>query len=110
MLNVVVITCLFMVLDVVTGFSQACKTKTVSSTVMRDGLYHKLGFIGVIILGVLCEYAEYYVNLGFSLPLVIPICSFICWTEIVSIRENLKILAPELSADAFTEFFKKNEK
>ena len=110
MVSVVVVTCLFMVLDVVTGFSQACKTKTVSSTVMRDGLYHKLGFIGAIILGVLCEYAEFYIDLGFSLPLVIPICCFICWTEIVSIKETLKILAPELSSDGFTGLFKKNEK
>lgn len=98
-----------MLLDVVFGFVQAVKNGNVDSTKMRDGLFHKLGFIGAIVLAYLCEYALVYIDLGFTAPIAVPVCSFIILTEIVSVLENLVKLAPELGNASFMKIFGKDE-
>lgn len=94
-----------MVLDVLFGFVQAVKNGSVDSTKMRDGLFHKLGFIGAIVVAYLCEYALLYIDLGFSAPIVVPVCSFIILTELVSVLENLVKLTPELGDAKFMKIF-----
>ena len=95
----------FIVLDVLTGFTQAVVNKTVDSSVMRLGLWHKSAYVMAIILALLCEYATIYMELGFTLPITLPICAFICMTEIVSIIENLGKTNPELLNNNFLNFF-----
>ena len=104
--QILAVTAAFVALDVVFGFAQAAKNNAISSTKMRDGLFHKLGFLGAVVLACLCEYAEGIVDLGFSVPLAVPVCAFIILTEVVSILENLGKLAPELAADTFLKYFK----
>lgn len=98
----------FMCIDVVTGFTQACMNKTLDSTVMRTGLFHKLGFVLSIVLAYLCEYSINYIDLGFTMPLAIPVCAFICATELVSILENLCKITPELCGSSFSKIFNIN--
>lgn len=97
-----------MALDILFGFAQALKNNCVDSSKMRDGLFHKLGFIGAIVLAYLCEYALVYIDLGFTAPLVVPVCSFIILTEVVSVLENLVLLAPELGNAKFMKIFGKD--
>lgn len=103
--HIPIITLCFIACDVITGFIQALKNKCVDSSVMRDGLFHKVGFICAIALGFLCEYAVAWLDIGFSAPIVVPVCIFICVTEIVSILENIKKLTPDLGAAKFLEIF-----
>lgn len=95
----------FIVLDVVTGFTQAVVNKTVDSSVMRLGLWHKSAYVLAIILALLCEYSTAYLDLGFTLPITLPICAFIAMTETVSIIENLGKINPELISNGFLDIF-----
>ena len=95
----------FVMMDLVTGVMQAVANKTLDSTKMRAGLWHKCGFIMVIILAALVEWSMQFVDLGFTLPLLIPVCVFIILTEIVSIFENVCKLSPELANSKLAQLF-----
>lgn len=104
--HITAFTLVFIALDLVTGFVQAVANKTVDSSKMRDGLWHKCGFILTILLAALIEWAMQYVDLGFTLPLFVPVCVFIMLTEIVSIFENICALSPELAGTKLAQLFK----
>lgn len=95
----------FIVLDLATGIMQAVANKTLDSTKMRAGLWHKCGFIMVIILAALVEWSMQFIDLGFTLPLFVPVCVFIVLTEIVSIFENVCQLSPELANSRLAQLF-----
>lgn len=91
-----ILACALMGLDVVVGFAGAVKLKIVKSRKLRDGLWHKAGFVGLIALAYVIQYAAQFVDLGFEVPTVIAVCAFVILTEIVSVFENLCILNPTL--------------
>lgn len=103
----VAIAAVMMVLDIITGFAGAAKSKAVESGKMREGLWHKAGFFGLIALAFSYEVAALCINfeasslnLGVSvpeLPAVAASCLFIVATEIVSICENLCVLNPDIA-------------
>lgn len=103
--NIVAIVAAFIVMDLVTGIMQAIANKTLDSTKMRSGGWHKCGFIMVIILAALVEWAMQFIDLGFTLPLFVPACVFIILTEIVSIFENVCRLSPELENSKLAQLF-----
>ena len=86
----------FMLFDIVTGLFQAIANKTYASSKMRVGLWHKISFILIIALAVGLEFAQGFIDLGFTVPLVVPVCAYICMNEIGSIIENLALLNPKL--------------
>ena len=99
------IVCAFVVMDLVTGVMQAVANKTLDSTKMRAGLWHKCGFIMTVILAALVEWSMRFIDLGFTLPLFVPVCVFIVLTEIVSIFENVCKLSPELTNSKLAQLF-----
>lgn len=103
--NIVAIVAAFIVMDLVTGIMQAIANKTLDSTKMRAGGWHKCGFIMVVILAALVEWAMQFIDLGFTLPLFVPACVFIILTEIVSIFENVCRLSPELANSKLAQLF-----
>lgn len=103
--HIAAIVAAFVVMDLVTGVMQAVANKTLDSTKMRAGLWHKCGFIMTIILAALVEWSMQFVDLGFTLPLFIPVCVFISLTEIVSIFENVCKLSPELANSKLAQLF-----
>ncbi len=88
----------FIVLDFMTGLIKACKTSSFKSSIMREGLFHKMGEVLCVALGVLIQYAEGYLNLGISLPVASAVCTYIVLMEIGSASENICAINPELSA------------
>lgn len=103
--HIAAIVAAFVVMDLVTGLMQAVANKTLDSTKMRAGLWHKCGFIMVIILAALVEWTMQFVDLGFTLPLLVPVCVFIILTEIISIFENVCQLSPELANSKLAQLF-----
>lgn len=107
----IVISCIAIALDVLSGFVKACKQHDVDSTKMKQGLYHKSAFLLIIAFGVLlqiaCAYglAE-YAGIDASIPFVEFICGYIVFTEAVSILENCAEINPELDASKFMTIFK----
>jgi toxin secretion/phage lysis holin len=86
----------FMVFDIITGLLQAIENKTYKSSKMRVGLWHKISFVLIIALAFGLEFAQGFIDLGFTIPLVIPVCAYICMNEIGSIIENIALLNPKL--------------
>lgn len=107
---IVIATLLFIVFDFVSGFVQAVANKNVQSEKLRQGLFHKCGFVFAIVFGVLCEWAMSFVDLGFEVPIALTICVYIILTEIMSVLENLGKLSPELASSGFMSIFKRDDK
>lgn len=103
--HIAAIVAAFVVMDLASGVMQAVANKTLDSSKMRAGLWHKCGFIMVIILAALVEWAMQFVDLGLTLPLFVPVCVFIILTEIVSIFENVCKLSPELANSKLAQLF-----
>jgi toxin secretion/phage lysis holin len=99
------ITAAFIVLDIISGAIKAIKSKTWSSTVMREGLFHKMGFVIIVALAVICDYGQQYLQLGFTIPLVSGVCAYIILTEIGSVIENVAVINPELIPDKLRSIF-----
>lgn len=103
------ITGCFILLDIVTGITQAIANKEVSSEKLRKGAFHKIAFVMIICLAYLIDYGVGYIDLGFNFPIVVPTCTYICFTEIVSILENIVKLNPSLKGSKIFDIFKPSE-
>ena len=97
----------FVLLDMVTGLINAFKSKAYTSSVMREGLYHKCGSVLTIIFGILVDYAQMYIDIGVNIPMATTICAYICIMEIGSIIENVCQINPEIMPDKLKSYFKK---
>lgn len=104
---VYLITGCFILLDLVTGLIKAFKNKEYTSSIMREGLYHKAGSVLCILFGVLVDYAQTIVDLGVSVPITITICSYIILMEVGSVIENLCAINPEILPDKLKSYFAK---
>lgn len=104
-----VIISIFIGLDVLTGIVGAALEHDLSSSKMRKGLGHKIGFYLAFVLAVAIEYASLTLNLGFSIPLLQAVSVYICSTEVVSILENLCRINPELNNSRFMSLFKSDK-
>ena len=106
--HILTIVAAFIVLDIASGFSQAVVNKTVDSSILRTGLWHKSAYVFAITLALLCEYASTQLDLGFTTPIAIPVCAYIALTEVVSIVENIGKLNPEILNSKLLDFFSLN--
>lgn len=104
---VYIVVALFIILDFVTGLIKAFKEKAYTSSVMREGLYHKCGTVLCVVLGILVDYAQSYVDLGVNIPVALTICVYIILMEIGSIIENICAINPNFMSDKFKQFFAK---
>lgn len=97
----------FILLDMVTGIINAFKNKRYTSTVMREGLFHKCGSVLCVVLGVLVDYAQTWLDLGVTIPLTTTICTYIVLMEVGSIVENICSINPDIMPDKLKQYFVK---
>ena len=102
-----VIVALFIVLDFVTGLVKAFKEKAYTSTIMREGLFHKCGSILCVAFGFLVDYTQTLVDIGVTVPVAVSICVYIILMEIGSIIENVCAINPGILPDKIKVFFAK---
>lgn len=102
-----IIACLcLMVFDIFSGFTAALKNRELSSTKMREGLFHKCSLVMCIVLAWCIEMFVMHVpDLGFNVPLVIPACILIFAMEVVSILENIVKINPDLENEEIVKLF-----
>ena len=100
-----VIPLVFNILDIATGFTAAIANQNVSSSAMREGLFHKLGFIFALILAALLQYASGLLDLGTEIPTLGAVAVFVILTEAVSILENIAEMNPALANNGFFKIF-----
>lgn len=101
---------LFILFDFATGIAKAAYSKQVSSTVMREGLYHKFAEILVIVLAGAIDVACEHLELGFDTPILAVTCGYIVLMEIASILENIGAMNPDLANSPVFSIFKKEGK
>ena len=102
-----IITGAFILLDFVTGVIKAFKKKEFTSSLMRQGLFHKAGSIVVIVFAGLVDFAQGYMDLGISIPLTTTVCVYITLMEIGSIIENVCIINPSFIPSKLQSYFQK---
>lgn len=104
---VFVVTGAFILFDLITGLVKAFKEQDYSSTIMREGLFHKCGSILCTVFGVLVDYAQSVVDLGVTVPVAASICTYIILMEAGSIIENVGAINPEILPEKVKSFFSK---
>lgn len=104
---VYLITGLFVLLDMVTGLIKAFKEKKYTSSIMREGLFHKAGSVLIVCFGVLVDYAQSYLELGVTVPVAMAMCTYIILMEIGSIIENVCIINPQILPEKIKAYFDK---
>lgn len=104
---VYIITGAFILLDFITGLIKAFKKKSFTSTVMREGLFHKAGSLVVIAFGALVDFAQGFMDLGVTVPIALPICIYICLMECGSIIENVGEINPRIIPAKLQAYFHK---
>lgn len=94
-----VVACGFILLDIATGLLKGLNQKNLNSTILREGLYHKIAELVAIVGSSFLEYSMQYVDLGVgnNLPIVNTVCIYIIIMEVVSCIENICIVNPQLS-------------
>lgn len=97
----------FILFDFITGLLKAFKKKEYTSTVMREGLYHKIGSILVVAFGCLVDYGQQFIDIGIHLPISLTVCAYIIIMEIGSIIENICLINPKIMSDKLKSYFKK---
>lgn len=93
-------------LDYVTGLIKAAMQHDISSTKMREGLYHKSAFVMTMALAEIIEHGQHVIDMGFDIPVVIPAAVYIVLTETASILENLGQINPELKSSRLLDLFR----
>lgn len=103
------ITLAFIIMDVLTGVVKAIKEKNFCSSVMREGLFHKVGSIMCIVFATMVDYASLFVGLTIVTDQTIAnvVCGYIIMMEVGSIIENVCAINPEIAPDWLKGFFKK---
>lgn len=94
----IVVALIFMILDIVSGLIKAFQTGAYDSKIMRNGLYHKIAYIIIMVVGACLEYAITNPNFdpGFEIPMFGVICGYIIVTEFFSILENVSAVNPSI--------------
>lgn len=92
--------------DIITGLLKACYEHNFDSTKMREGGYHKISEILVLVGAGLCEWADLEGRFGISLPVLNAVAAYIIVTELVSILENISAVNPTFNK-LFKPYFEK---
>lgn len=99
MMLVFAIVCAFVLLDVVSGLAAAIKNKELSSSVMHEGLYNKLGEVLLLVVamfvGSILDIPP-FTQLGIPPEVMYLVAVYITLMELVSILENICKLNPTL--------------
>jgi toxin secretion/phage lysis holin len=94
-----IICCIFILLDIISGIAAALKSKSLSSTVMREGLYNKLAEILLLLLSAVCNFVldmPPFHQLGIPPEISYVVAAYVVCMEILSTIENICILNPDI--------------
>ena len=90
----ILVACIFIIFDIVTGVLQALINGTFESKKMRRGGFHKIMLLVVLAFGVALDYSQTLVELGFEFPCLKTIAGYITLMEIMSCIENINLAFP----------------
>ena len=106
--QVFLVTLVFILMDIITGYAQAVANGTVKSENMRKGFWHKLAIILALLTAGLVD-VTIQMGIGEQLGFVTPIfecaCGYVILMELTSILENIVKMYPELANKRFIGLF-----
>lgn len=85
--------------DVIAGIIAAARAHTLDSSIMREGMYNKVGEILLMMFAMICNYLlgmEPFVSIGIPEEVTYLIAAYIGGMEILSIIENICKINPSL--------------
>ena len=86
------------VLDIVFGLVNAVSKGEYESSKMREGIAHKCAELGFILVGIVADATIIGgVDLGFTAPVLVTICVYLCLMEIGSLLETFAKMNPQLA-------------
>ena len=107
----IVLACLMMCADVLTGFIVAVINNEVSSTAMRKGLLHKVLTLILIATCLVIEIAlTHMVVLPYDIPTCEVVCGYVVVMELASVLENIGKGYPEFANSAVFKLFNLEDK
>ena len=83
-------------LDLVTGVAKSVHGGAFNSSVMREGLWHKLSEVIALIVAYFVQYMLPYIGIPYSVPAVSVVTIYIVLMEVGSCLENLGEINPQL--------------
>ena len=86
----------FIAADILTGIIASLRNGEYKSSVMRAGLWAKLGEAAAVLLAVLCEWALPIIGVDIQLPIFEGVSGYLCLMELGSCIENITKISPEL--------------
>ena len=105
-----VLVLMFITLDVMLGTTRAVINHELSSAIARQGIMHKMGFIGAMLLCNIIDIAQGigHVNemLGYAVPVTALCTTMIISCESISIAESIQAMNPNIDL----KFLDKNNK
>ena len=88
--------CAFILADILTGLIKAFSSEGYASSVMRQGLWHKLSEIVSVLFCILCDQTLPSLNILLPFHLVDAVTGYIILMESGSVIENIGITNPEI--------------
>ncbi len=99
----------FILLDVFMGTVKAFLESSLSSKVARQGIMHKMGFLGAMLLCNFIDIAQRVGDFGFTVP-VSGLCAvMIVACEVMSICEHIRDLNPDIDLNFLEDKAEKKE-
>lgn len=92
-----VIVLVFIALDVIFGTVKAWANKELSSSVARQGVMHKMGFIAAMLLCNIIDIAQSVADFGYSVPTTMLCSIMIVACEVMSICEHIRDMNPNIN-------------
>lgn len=93
-------------MDIVAGVLSAATRGELNTQKLRIGLFHKLALVLTFVLAVAIEYACEVLPMGVTIPLVLPVATYIALMEACSVYENIKRINPDVKVEKFEDLFK----
>ena len=93
----------FIAIDVILGTLTAILQKNLSSQVARQGIMHKLGFVGALTLCTIIDIFQTTIDLGYTVPTLSACTLMIIACETISICEHISALNPEINISFLKE-------
>ena len=98
-------------LDFLVGIVAACIRQEFKSAKVREGLGHKAMCVFIIVLAFVVQQASGVVgDLGFDVPLIVPVCVIIIVMEVSSVLETVGDTYPDLKNSRIYDLFKNANK
>lgn len=95
-MNVYLLALGFNVVDFISGFIAGAKTEGVQSQKMREGLFHKAGFVLLYLMCFMIEYSQNFIQLPFTKELSVILVTYVIIMETISIIENIAKINPDI--------------